>query len=124
MIIAYGSNKALIKDLISVAKDLTVNEISVTIPDPDSVPFPKENCLSMHYEDGQVVEYEDEKICATFYQHGETTHVCQGIMTHLTNETFEELNEDIIIDVDEVDADNNVNNNANNNTNEDVNEDD
>ena len=51
-------------------------------------------------------------------------HICQGIITHLDNETLEELNEDDIIDIDEDESNNNEGNNANNNTNEGTNEDD
>ena len=95
----------------SSVDDLTVNESSDPDPDPDpdpdSVPFPKEN-------------HQDQKRPAT---RGEPMHICQGIMTHLTNETVEtveESNEDTIIDIDE----DNTGNNANNNTNEHANEDD
>ena len=47
-------------------------------------------------------------------------HICQEIMTHLINETFEELNENTVIDIDK----DNAGNNANSNDNEDSNEDD
>ena len=91
----------------SSADDMTVNKSSVTIPDPDPVPFPKGN-------------RQDGKMSATLFQCGEPMHICQGIMTHLTNETVKELSEDTIIDIDEDDA----GNTANNNNNEDANEDD
>ena len=97
----------------SSVDDLTVNESSATIPDPDpdSVPFPEEN------------RSEDGKRSATLFQCDEPMHIWQGMMTHLTNETVEELNEDTIIVIDEDDAGNNANNNANEDANEDVNED-
>ena len=62
-----------------------------------------------------------DKISAIIFQYGEPVHICQGIMTHLTNETFKEMNEDTIIGIDEEAADNNANNN---NINEDANEND
>ena len=58
-------------------------------------------------------------MCATFLQRREPMHIWQGIMTHLTNETSEELIEDTIVDIDEHDADNNTNNNTNEDPNED-----
>ena len=101
----------------SSVDDLTVNESAGTIPDP--VPFPEENCR------------EDGKMSATRFQYGEPMHICQGIMTHLTNETVEELNEDTSIDIDEDDTDtiidideDDAGNNANNNANDDANQDD
>ena len=107
---------------IGSADDLTVNESSATIPDPDpdpdpdSVTFPEEN------------RSEDGKRSATLFQCDVPMHIWQGMMTHLTNETVEELNEDTIIDIDEddsdSDSDDNAGNNANNNTNGDTNEDD
>ena len=103
----------------SSAGDLTVNESSDTFldPVPDPVPFPEEN------------RREDGKMSTTLFQCGEPMHICQGIMTHLTNETVEiveELNEDTIIDIDEddSDSDDNAGNNANNNINGGTNEDD
>ena len=92
----------------SSAGDLTVNESSATIPDPDPVPE----------EDRRVIHCDDGKMSATLFQSVVPMHICQGIMTHLTNETFEELNEDDIIDIDEDDSDNNAGNNANNNASE------
>ena len=108
----------------SSTDDLTVNESSATVPVPvpdpdldsdpdsvpdlDSVPFPEEN--------PRVIHCEGENMSVTLSQCGEPMHICQGIMTHLTNETFKELNED--------NPGNNAGNNANNNSNTDGNEDD
>ena len=50
-------------------------------------------------------------------------YIWQGMITHFTNETFEELNEDDTIDIDEDDSDNNAGNNTNNNTTRGTNED-
>ena len=68
----------------SSVDNLTVNKSSATIPDPDpdpdSVPFPKENRQVIHCEDG--------KMSATLFQCVVPMHICQGIITHLTNETL------------------------------------
>ena len=61
------------------------------------------------------------KMSASLFQCAVPMHNCQGIMPHLTNDTFEELNEDGVIDIEEDDSDNNS---FYNNTNEDTNEDD
>ena len=101
---------------IGSADDLTVNESSATIldpdpdPDPDSVTFPEEN------------RSEDGKRSATLFQCDVPMHIWQGMMTHLTNETVEEQNEDTIIDIDEDDAGNNANTNANQDANQEVNQ--
>ena len=118
---------------IDSADDLTVNESSATIPDPDpdSVPFPEENRSEDGNMSATLFQYKGHGVHeltakqgmrALEHQHltnetvdfqcDEPMHIWQGMMTHLTNETVEtveELNEDIIIDID----------NTNGGTNED-----